>query len=361
MTNDTPRMTVGLDLGTQWSHYAQLDEAGELVRQGKLRSSSKGFVELFGNRERMRIVLEVGGQSPWISRALEELGHEVIVANPRRVQLIGKSLSKRDANDAELLARLGRIDIGLLQPIQHRSLAAQEALAVIRARAALVSARVQLVNHVRGASKAAGKRLPACDARYFGRMDKELAEGMRRAEGPLVRMIDEMNDELDRYDREIGRMIAKEYPAALRLQQVPGVGPVTSLTFILVLGDPHRFGRSREVGAYLGLVPARRQSGDRDPQLHISKAGDRYLRSLLVECANYIVSSRARETELKRWALERWQEGDRAEQKRTKVAVARKLAVLLHSLWKHEADYRLPKTESAEEDRPEGDNPEGES
>jgi transposase len=170
-------------------------------------------------------------------------------------------------------------------------------------------------------------------------------ELLHRAALAIVRSLD--HNEMGRYDREIGRMIYEEYPEALRLQQVPGVGPVTSLTYILVLEDPHRFRRSRDVGAYLGLVPARRQSGDRDPQLHITRAGNRYLRSLLVECANYIVSSRARDSELKRWALARWEAGDRAEQQRTKVAVARKPAVLLHSLWKREADYRLP--EPAEE------------
>jgi len=344
-------MTAGLDLGTEWSHYALLDREGELTRQGRLRTTVRELEALFGKSERMRIVLEVGGQSPWVSRTLSGLGHDVIVANARRVQLIGKSLQKRDASDAEMLARLGRVDVGLLQPVTHRSLAAQEGLAVIRARAALVSARTELINHVRGASRATGVRLPACDARYFGRMEEELGAGMQRAEGPLVRMVDGMNSEIGRYDREIGRMIAKEYPEARKLQEVPGVGPVTSLTYILVLGEPGRFRRSRDVGAYLGLVPARRQSGERDPQLHITKAGDRYLRSLLVECANYLVSSRAKESELKRWAMARWQEGDRAEQQRTKVAVARKLAVLLHTLWKDGREYRHVAGEEEEVER----------
>jgi transposase len=349
MANDTPAITVGLDLGTQWSHFAMLDRDGELSGNGKLRTTVRDFEELFKERERMRIVLEVGGQSPWISRLLNELGHEVIVANARRVQLIGKSRQKGDASDAETLARLVRIDVRLLHPVKHRGKAEHEALAVIRARAAAVSARSQLVNHVRGASRAAGQQLPACDTRYFGRViPSKLDTGMRRAEMPLVGIVEIISETIASYDREVERMIRESYPEALRLQQVPGVGPLTSLTYILVLGDPSRFRRSRDVGAYLGLVPARRQSGARDPQLHITKAGDRYLRSLLVESANYLVSSRAKDSDLKRWAQARWQPGDRAEQQRTKVAVARKLAVLLHSMWKQGTDYRIAAPASEE-------------
>lgn len=348
MGNDSVKLTAGIDLGDSWSHVAVVDEEGGLVREGRLKTTKAGFVEELGGRERMRVVIEAGTHSPWVARTIEELGHEVVVANPRRVELIGRSVKKRDQSDAETLARLGRMDVGLLHPVIHRSEEAQEALALIRARRELVEARTGMVNHVRGGSKALGVRLPACDTRYFVRQSSPHLEGaLRRAHQPLLEVMTTIEQRVHSYDLEVERLIRGRYPEARLLQQVPGVGALTALTFVLVIGDPSRFKRSRDVAAYLGLVPRQRQSGERDPQLGITKSGDRYLRSLLVESANYILSSRCKETDLKRWALAHLREGDPNTRRRVKVALARKLAVLLHSLWVAGSVYEPGRKEAA--------------
>ncbi len=348
MENESAKLVAGIDLGDSWSHIAVVDGGGELVREGRLKTTVAGLVGELGGRERMRVVVEAGTHSPWVARTITELGHEVVVANPRRVELIARSIKKRDQSDAETLARLGRMDVALLYPIVHRSREAQEALALIRARREMVEARTGLVNHVRGASKALGVRLPACDTRYFVRQSSpHLEGGLRRAHGPLLELMTVVEQKIQGYDREIERLIGESYPAARLLQQVPGVGPLTALTYILVLDDPSRFRRSRDVAAYLGLVPRQRQSGERDPQLGITKSGDRYLRSLLVESANYILSSRCKETDLKRWGLAHLREGDANTRRRVKVALARKLAVLLHSLWVAGSVYQPYRQEAA--------------
>lgn len=348
MGQDSVEATAGIDLGDLWSHIAVIDGGGDVIREGRLRSTEEGLRGELDGRRRMRVVIEAGTHSPWVSRLLTELGHEVVVGNPRRIELISKSSKKRDQSDAEVLARLGRMDVALLHPIVHRSRQQQEALALIRARRELVATRTSLVNHVRGASKALGVRLAACDARYFGRPGRMQLEGaLRRAEGPLLEVLLSIEGQVQVYDREVERLVAEEYPEARLLQQVPGVGALTALTYVLVIGDPRRFRKSRDVAAYLGLVPKRRQSGGRDPQLGITKTGDSYLRSLLVESANYMLSSRCKENSLKRWAEGHLREGDANTRRRVKVALARKLAVLLHSLWTTGSVYETGVEEAA--------------
>lgn len=334
MEKDSVQWTAGIDLGDRFSHIAVVDEGGELVREGRLRTTEEGLADELGGKQRMLVVIEAGTHSPWVGRTLAELGHEVAVANPRRVELIGRSVKKRDESDAETLARLGRMDVAFLHPIVHRSREHQEALAVIRARRELVEARTGLVNHVRGAAKALGVRLPACDTRYFARRSRGHLHGsLASAYLPVLEVITVLEEKVRAYDQEVVRLIEQRFPEAKVLQQVSGVGPLTALTYVLVIGDPTRFRHSRDVAAYLGLVPRQRQSGERDPQLGITKNGDTYLRSLLVESANYILSSRCKDSSLRRWAIAHLREGDANTRRRVKVALARKLAVLLHSIW----------------------------
>lgn len=333
-TSSTPEMTIGLDLGDRLAHYAVLDLKGELVASGRLRTTSSDFQAFFAHLKPARVVLEAGSQSPWTSRLLALLGHEVVVANPRRVQLIAKNPRKSDKVDAETLARLGRLDPRLLQPVLHRDEQAQAALALIRSRHALVASRTLLINHVRGAVKSFGSVLPRCDAHSFHlHAPSALPEELHPALVPLIQTIADLTLRIRSLDREIEGQIAETYPEADLLRQVPGVGPLTALAFVLVIQDPSRFARSRDAGAYLGLVPRQRQSGSRDPQLGISKCGDAYLRSLLVECAHFILSSRSPDSDLKRWGLAHLQAGDHVSKRRAVVGVARKLAVLLHHLW----------------------------
>ncbi len=275
------KLTIGLDLGDRSSWYCLLDEVGEVLLEQKLSTTPKAMREVFGSLPRCRIALETGMHSPWVSRVLSELGHEVIVAHARNVRLIGESRKKDDRLDAQTLARLARIDPQLLCPVKHRSAKAQADLTVIRARAGLVRARTALVNTARGLAKSYGERLRGCNVRN---MNPEKAEGLspelQTALEPLLAGIESCIRE---YNERIEELAQESYPQVALLKQVKGVGTLIALTFLLTLEDPHRFRKSRDVGCYLGLQPGRRNSGQSEPQLHISKEGDPYLRTLLVQ------------------------------------------------------------------------------
>src|SRR5512142_2373820 len=278
------RLTIGLDLGDRNSWYCVLDESGRVQQEQRVRTTAKGLQEVFGAMPRSRVALEIGTHSPWISRLLSELGHEVIVANARKVRLIGESRKKDDRLDAQTLARLARIDPELLYPVKHRSAEAQADLMMIRARASLVRTRTGLVNTARGLAKSYGERLRGCNVRN---LDPEKAEGLspelQRALEPLLSAIEEVSERICTYNERIETLAQQSYPQVALLKQIKGVGTLIALTFLLTLEDPHRFPKSRDVGGYLGLQPGRRNSGESDPQLHISKEGDPYLRTLLVQ------------------------------------------------------------------------------
>jgi transposase len=168
-------LTIALDLGDRSSWYCLLDEAGEVLQEQKLGTMPRAMREAFGSMPHCRIALETGMHSPWVSRLLTSLGHEVIVAHARNVRLIGESRKKDDRLDARTLARLARIDPQLLCPVKHRSAQAQADLTVIRARAGLVRARTALVNAARGLAKSYGERLRGCNVRN---MNPEKAAGL---------------------------------------------------------------------------------------------------------------------------------------------------------------------------------------
>jgi transposase len=275
-----------------------------------------------------------------VSRLLGELGHEVLVANPRRVRAIADSQKKTDQHDAELLARLGRVDPKLLAPLVHRREDTQTDLVVVRARDALVKARTLLVNSVRGQVKSLGARLPSRNPGCFHTLVDVLPEALRPVLAPTMEVIAQLNQQIRAYERQIDTLIADKYPEAAHLCQVNGVGPITALTFVLTVEDPGRFLKSREVGPYLGLTRRRHQSGMDDPALRISKAGDGFLRRLLVQCAHYILGPFGQDCALRRWGLQLVGRGGKGARKRATVALARKLAVLLHRLWVTGEAYR---------------------
>jgi len=328
------KLTIGLDLGDRSSWYCVLDERGELRLEEKLSTTAKAMREVFGRMPHSRIALETGVHSPWVSRLLSELGHEVIVAHARNVRLIGESRRKDDRLDAQTLARLARIDPQLLCPVKHRSAKAQADLTVIRARAGLVRARTALVNTARGLAKSYGERLRGCNVRN---MNPEKAEGLspelETALQPLLAAIESLNEQIREYNQRIEALAEQSYPEVALLRQVKGVGTLIALTFLLTLEDPHRFRKSRDVGCYLGLQPGRRNSGQREPQMHISKEGDPYLRTLLVQGAQHILGPFGPDCDLRRWGLKLAERGGKNGKKRAIIATARKLAVLLHRLW----------------------------
>jgi transposase len=329
-------MTAGLDLGDKYSYLCLIDSpSGEVIEEGRLRTTPETFRRRFSSeRPPMRIAIEAGTHSPWASRVLEECGHEVLVANARKLRLIYANKRKTDEVDAENLARLARVDPKLLYPLKHRSEDSQANLAIVRARQALVGARTQLVNHVRGAVKSFGGRLPKCPARTFHkRASEHIPEALLAALEPILEQIGSLTERIGQYDRQLEAVSKEHYPETELLRQVEGIGPLTALTFVLTLEDPYRFERSRSVGACLGLVPATEKSGERDPQKRLSKEGDEMLRKLLVGSAHYVLGPFGSDSDLRRHGEKIASRGAKNSKKRAVVAVARKLAVLLHRLW----------------------------
>ncbi|MBN1458562.1 MAG: IS110 family transposase [Armatimonadetes bacterium] len=334
------RVTVGIDLGDRTSHCCVIGDDGEILEEFSLPTTQPAFRRRFAGSEGMVVVLEAGLHSPWVSRLLGELGHEVIVANPRRLRLIYGSDSKNDQADATYLARVGRLDSSLLGPLSHRSVGNQCDRALIRSREALVRTRATLINHTRGLVKSFGERLPRCSTRAFAKKaEPVLPEALRSALGPVLGIISALSAEIRELDHRIEDLAQKSYPETSLLSQVPGVGSLTALAYALTIEDPARFPRPRSVGSYLGLRPRQADSGQLKPQLHITKAGDQMMRHLLVGSAQFILGPFGPDTDLRRFGLALAARGGRSAKKRAAVAVARKLSVLLLRLWESGEAY----------------------
>ena len=332
--------TIGLDVGDRVSQFCRLDAAGEIAEEGRLHTNAASIEKHFAKLPAALIALEAGTQSGWIARLLRHFGHRVIVAHPRDLAAITSSKKKSDRNDAEKLARLARADLKLLHPTYVRSLESARDAIPLRARDGFVRARTQLVNGSRSLAKIEGQRLPATITKNFGeRALAALPASLAGALESLLRVIDFLSLAIEESVEDMTTLMREKYPAALKLMKVPGVGPITALSFVLTLGSPERFRDSRDVGAYLGMTPKRKQSGERDPQLGISKAGDGTLRRLLVQCAHHILGHFGKDSALRQWGQKLAARGGPNANKRAIVAVARKLSVILHKLWRTGEDY----------------------
>jgi transposase len=328
-----PEITIGIDVGDQHSHFCWLDADGEIVKRGRVASTQAGLEKEFAKVPPARIALETGTHCHWMCEVLSRLGHAVIVADARELKSISGSHRKNDPRDAEQLARLARADVRLLHPVNLRKRKTQQDRSVLRARDALVGTRTNLIVAIRGMVKADGARLESCSTEAFPeRVGMSIPEGMRRALAPLMETLDMLNEKIRYYDQLVEHIAKEEYPETSLLTQVVGVGPVTALYFRLTIEDAERFEHSRDVGAYIGLVPKQKDSGESTPQLRISKAGDEGARRLLVSCAHYIIGPFGPDSDLRRWGLKLAARGGKNAKKRAIVAVARKLAVLLHRL-----------------------------
>ena len=331
--------TIGIDLGDKTHQVCMLNEGGQIVREVQVTNTLHALNQLLAPLPPALIAMEAGTHSPWVSSALEGGGHTTLVANPRKVKAISGNQRKSDKEDARLLAKLARVDPELLHPIRHRSAQTQADLALIKARHALIKARTGLINHCRGIVKSQGARLPACSAASFHKQLAAVPVELREALEPLLRAVEETTTKIYQLERKIEELAEAKYPQTAKLTPTVGVGRLTALAFMLVIEDPARFDKSRRVGSYLGLTPEKDQSGEQDKQLRISKAGDGYLRMLLVLCAQHILGPKSKECELRDWGLAICARGGKAAKKRAATAVARKLAVQLHRLWLSDEPY----------------------
>ena len=334
------RLTVGIDLGDKRSRYCILGPAGETLAEGDLATTKEGFDDMFQAIAASRVVIEVGTHSAWVRDVVVSWGHEVLVANARLMDGTKRRKRKNDRIDAYKLARLGRVDPQSLYPILHRSTEVRQDLIILRARDALVCVRTELINTIRGLVKSLGGRLPKCSSPSFpDKVADSLPAQVRQVLLPLVSQVKTLTESIATYDQRIEDLGNTKYQQTKLLRQVKGVEPITALAYLLTLEHPERFPKSRDVGPYLGLVPRQEDSGDKQPQLGISKAGDQMLRRLLVGSAHYVLGPFGPDTDLRRYGLRLCERGGKNAKKRAAVAVARKLAVLLHRLWTSGAIY----------------------
>jgi transposase len=334
---------VGMDLGDLENQICILDTEGVVVNKASIDNSISGinsFFDRFVVPNKVLVAVETGTHSPWVSRLLQARGFRVLVGNARKLRLIWESDNKSDQRDAEMLARIARFDPQLLSPIRHRSRSAHMDLAQLKARDVLVRCRTSLINFVRGSCKTAGTRLPSCSADAFAKaVIEHIPKDLLAAVVPCVNTIAELTRKIRRFDAQIELLCTEGYPETMGLRNITGVGPVTALGYVLTLEDPNRFKKSRDVGPYLGLTPKRDQSGNTDKPLSISKAGNTYLRRLLVNCAQYILGPFGPDCDLRRYGMRIASRGGKVAKRKAVVAVARKLAVLMHHLWKNNLAY----------------------
>jgi transposase len=344
-----PFETIGIDLGDRTHRYCIIDRLGNITEESALDNTREALTRLAGAHPKARFVMEVGTHSPWISSLLLDLGCETFVANARKLKAISESDRKCDQYDARTMGQIGRADTKLLYPITHISQEALKDRSVLSLREQLVNQRKASIQSVRGSLKSRCLRLESCGAEVFPKRarhelnisDPEMLEVFE----PMLQAIEAMNQSIKKYDEKIAELSAEKYPATALLRQIKGVGEITALAFVLTIEDPHKMDTTRDVGAYLGLVPGRDQSGERDPQLGITKTGNNYLRKLLTQSAQYILGAFGEDSDLRRAGQRRAAKGGeskkaaKAAKKKAITAVARKLSVVLLALWKSGESY----------------------
>ncbi|MEN0065658.1 MAG: IS110 family transposase [Myxococcota bacterium] len=332
-------VSVGLDVGDRWTYFCAVDHGGIVLQEGRVPSTTQGLNGIIKTFRRAQWVMEAGTHSFWMDRHLCGSGIENIVVNPRRLKAVSDSLRKTDRSDAAMLALLGMFNPKLLWQVRHRSYDSQLGLGLLKVREQLVRTRTKLINTIRGLVKSFGARLRSCDTARFHKLRLDVPDGLREVVEPLFDVIETLQTKIGELDNQI-LQLAQSNPASERLMSVPGVGPITSLAFVLVIDDPTRFAKTRQVGAYLGLTRRIDQSGDSNRELAITKAGDKMLRKLLVQCSHLVLRDKAPDNALKQWGLRLLDRGGRGARGKAVVAVARKLATLLLSLWKKNQTFQ---------------------
>ena len=287
------------------------------------------------------LAIETGTHCRWVCRIGLELGHEVLVGNARKLRVIWDSSRKNDWNDAEMLAKVARMDRTRFAPVRLRGDGDQGLMRLVKSRDLLVKSRTGIVNQIRGFCKSEGFRPPKCSAESFTRQEHEMPPAVRAVVKPLFAVLKELGKKIALYDKMLADTVKKlhKQDAAL-LEPIAGVGPVTAAAFLAAVGDVATFGSARDAGPYFGLIPRQDQSGKTDKQLRISKEGNEVVRRLLVTAANYIMGPFGKDCDLRRHGMRIAERGGKNARKRAKVAVARKLAVLMLAILRTRSEYR---------------------
>ncbi len=332
---------IGMDMGDKNHKAVGLSEDGGVVCRDEVPCTPEDVRAYLKRHPGALLAIETGTHCRWVCRIGLELGHEVLVGNARKLRVIWDSSRKNDWNDAEKLAKVARMDRTMFAPVRLRGDGDQGLMRLVKSRDLLVKSRTGIVNQIRGFCKSEGVRLPRCSAESFGRMEHEVCASVRAVTKPLFAMLRELAKKIGGYDKMIadGVKRLRGEDAAL-LDTITGVGPVTTAAFLAAVGDVSTFGSARDAGPYFGLVPRQDQSGETDKQLRITKEGNEIVRRLLVTAANYIMGPFGKDSDLRRHGMRIAERGGKNAKKRAKVAVARKLAVVMLAVLKSRTAYR---------------------
>ena len=346
--------TIGADVSDRTTKICVMTKAegGErrIVLETTCATTKAGFEEAFAKFDRSwPVVFETGTHCRWMDRLFRKMGFKTIVGNPGKIPSITKSNTKNDRNDARELARLAIADPAMLHPVFLRDEIYQQMLRFHHARNVLISQRTQTINQIRGFAKSMGYRIEGSSTEKFHELGKAgWPKELEECAWPLMGVLKTIALKIKAYDKLIARLAERpEFKAMVeRVRVVYGIGIIGSTVFIAAIGGrPDRFGHTRDVGAYLGMIPKQDQSGDKDKQLHITRAGADIVRTTLVECAGVVMMENAKDTDLKLKGLRAAMHGGRIARKKAKVAVARGLAVTMLALLQHPEREYVPLSE----------------
>lgn len=332
---------AGLDVSMDQTHVCVLDRDGAVVHEARVATASETIAEELTRAPACRrIVFETGRMAPTLYHGLHAHGLPVICIESRQAYQALKTLGthKTDRNDARGLAHLART--GFFKPAHVKSLPAHAVRALITARKKLVGQRVMLENQIRGLAVVFGVRLPRGLSRGFVQQVLRMSEGvagLSAAMRGLITAREAVLAAITSIDTDV-RKTVRASAACRRLMTVPGIGPLTALAYVAAIDDPGRFRNSRDVGAYLGLVPRRHQSGEIDYTGGISKCGDTRVRTLLYEAANVMLTRYRGDLKLKDWALAI---AARSTMRKARVALARRLAIILHAMLRDRTEFNF--------------------
>lgn len=333
---------IGIDVHKRESQVCVLGEGGEVVLERRIATRRERLVELLGKRPKARVLLESSTESEWVARCLEELGHEVVVADPNFASMYATRSRrvKTDKRDARTLAEANRL--GAYRKAHRISDERRQVRAQVAAREVLVRTRTRLINQVSAQLRQEGLRVGSGESEHFAQRVGALSlpTRLQHQVEALLAVLKPVNEQVAALDAVLEQLCRQDEQLA-RLCTVPYVGPVTACAFASAVDDPERFGRAHQVEAYLGLVPSESSSGEKQHKGRITKAGNTRVRWLLVEAAVKWLWHPRPETEV----LRVWAQGiaARGGKKKAVVALARRLAGILFAMMRDGTEYRAPR------------------
>ena len=332
----------GIDLSNESTSICVIDEDGALVSETEIPTEEEAVRRFFGKFKELRCVVEATALAEWMCGIVEESGHGINIIDPRQAKAVTHTKKKTDRIDARKLAQLARV--GWYTVVHRKSGKARGLRSFMTARSQLVKTQVALKSAIQGLFRAHGTKLPSGSGEVFEhnvRVALKQAEPMlKRAIAPLLKTWVEVSQRAAAMYVVLGKQIAKKDPECKLLMSVPSIGPATAATFVATVDDPKRFATGEQVSSYLGLVPSIYQSGGTEIRGRITKQGDVLLRWLLVEAASNLLCHSRSTCALRQWGLRIQKEKGFG---KARVAVARKLAVIMHRIWLtgEEFDERL--------------------